>query len=308
VTVQINESYTELNATATDNLDASVTVSVSGTVDTETVGEYTITYTATDAAGNTSTLTRTVNVSDTPPRLSTVVTENYTMSIRTYYKFTNAEVFVLLYTPETGQTTLLPFIKLVVFNGNNAVYKRSFDQASNTTFIESSSISENGFYFSFRSNDTNVINGLTYNVNTNAISVIDLVGELRFTNAPLARHLVDREGYYYAVSTGEDRGLYQFKEDLSLEKVASLQGLNYTMFPITNIPNSTLQIIQLDAYGMDTFRELLIIDTASNTLVKSFFYSNSTANPNVGEQAYILGVLDDKIIIKICYCWRFGLF
>ena len=220
------------------------------------------------------------------------------MSIRTYYKFTNAEVFVLLYTPETGQTTLLPFIKLVVFNGNNAVYQRNFDQASNTTFLTSSSISENGFYFNFRSNDTNVINGLTYNVNTNAISVIDLVGELRFANAPITRYLVDRGGYYFVVSTGEDRGLYQFKEDLSLEKVASLQGLNYTMFPITNIPNSTLQIIQLDAYGMDRFRELLIIDTASNTLVKSFFYSNSTANPNVGEQAFLLGLLDDKIIIR----------
>jgi hypothetical protein len=220
------------------------------------------------------------------------------MSIRTYYKYTNAEVFILLYTPATGQTTLRPFTKIVVFNGNNAVYQRNFDQASNTTFITSSNISENGFYFSFRSNDTNVINGLTYNVNTNAVSVMDLVGDIRFSSASITRYLVDRGGYYFVVSTGEDKGLYVFKEDLSLEKVMSFQGSNYTNFPIIAIPNSTIQIIQLDAYGMDRFRELLIINTASNTLVKSFFYSSSTANPNVGEQAYVLGVLDDKIIIK----------
>jgi hypothetical protein len=298
ITVQINEAYTELNATATDNLDATVTVTVSGTVDTATVGAYTMTYTATDAAGNTSTLTRTVNVSDTPPRLSTLVTENYTMSIRTYYKYTNAEVFILLYTPVSGQTTLRPFTKIVVFNGNNAVYQRNFDQASNTTFITSSNISENGFYFNFRSNDTNVINGLTYNVNTNAISVIDLVGDLRFANAPITRYLVDRGGYYFVVSTGEDKGLYVFKEDLSLEKVMGFQGSNYMNFPIITIPNSTIQIIELTAYGMDIFREILLIDTTSNTVVKSFFYSHSSANPNVGEEAYVLGVLDDKIIIK----------
>ena len=47
------------------------TVSSSGSVDTNTVGTYTITYSATDAAGNTSTATRTVNVVDTTPPVIT---------------------------------------------------------------------------------------------------------------------------------------------------------------------------------------------------------------------------------------------
>ena len=41
------------------------TVTITGSVDTDTLGSYTITYTATDANSNTGTATRTVNVVDT---------------------------------------------------------------------------------------------------------------------------------------------------------------------------------------------------------------------------------------------------
>ena len=44
--------YTDLGASATDNKDASVTVTQVGIVDTSAVGIYTITYSAVDAAGN----------------------------------------------------------------------------------------------------------------------------------------------------------------------------------------------------------------------------------------------------------------
>ena len=55
-------SYVEAGATATDNKDGSVAVSISGTVDTSVLGTYTITYTAIDQAGNSAPVTRTVNV------------------------------------------------------------------------------------------------------------------------------------------------------------------------------------------------------------------------------------------------------
>ena len=60
-TVELGATYTDAGATS----DGGETVSSSGTVDTNTLGSYTITYSATDAAGNTSTATRTVNVVDT---------------------------------------------------------------------------------------------------------------------------------------------------------------------------------------------------------------------------------------------------
>jgi len=65
VGVALNVTYNDAGATATDNVDSSVTVNSSGSVDTATVGTYTITYSATDVAGNAAvTKTRTVIVYD----------------------------------------------------------------------------------------------------------------------------------------------------------------------------------------------------------------------------------------------------
>jgi len=65
-----SETYTELGATATDSTDGALTVNVTGTVDTNTVGTYEITYAATDSDGNETQVIRTVHVVDTvPPRL-----------------------------------------------------------------------------------------------------------------------------------------------------------------------------------------------------------------------------------------------
>ena len=59
------DPYTDAGATATDNIDTSVTVTTTGGVNIDQVNSYTITYTATDAEGNEATaVVRTVNVSD----------------------------------------------------------------------------------------------------------------------------------------------------------------------------------------------------------------------------------------------------
>ena len=47
-TVELGSTYTDAGATA----DGGETVTTSGSVDVNTVGTYTITYSATDAAGN----------------------------------------------------------------------------------------------------------------------------------------------------------------------------------------------------------------------------------------------------------------
>ena len=59
-------------------LSGTVEVVTSGTVDTDTVGEYTLTYTSTDASGNAGTATRTVNVTDTT---SPVFTSSSTFTV-----------------------------------------------------------------------------------------------------------------------------------------------------------------------------------------------------------------------------------
>ncbi len=71
-TVELGATYTEAGATA----DGGETVTSTGTVDTSTVGAYTITYSATDAANNTGTATRTVNVVDTTAPVITLTGDN----------------------------------------------------------------------------------------------------------------------------------------------------------------------------------------------------------------------------------------
>ena len=61
--------YTDEGATAEDSIDGPVTVTTSGdNFDTAAEATFTITYTATDAAGNTSTATRNVIIKDDPNR------------------------------------------------------------------------------------------------------------------------------------------------------------------------------------------------------------------------------------------------
>jgi hypothetical protein len=62
ITIVLNTPYTDAGATATDNVDGELTVTATGTVDTNFAGTYYIVYKASDAAGNEAEATRTVVV------------------------------------------------------------------------------------------------------------------------------------------------------------------------------------------------------------------------------------------------------
>jgi len=62
--ISVGGSYHELGATVSDNVDSHLTAVSTGDVDTTKVGTYTVTYTATDSAGNIGTAKRVVNVID----------------------------------------------------------------------------------------------------------------------------------------------------------------------------------------------------------------------------------------------------
>jgi len=83
IILELGETYEELGASAVDNSDGNVSVEISGTVDTTTIGKYTLTYRASDSSANTASLTRTITVEKTidPPtvdisdELNTVLSE-----------------------------------------------------------------------------------------------------------------------------------------------------------------------------------------------------------------------------------------
>jgi len=76
MSLHVGDTYIEPGAEATDNVDGNLTssINITGTVDTNTVGNYTIFYQVKDRAGNEANATRTVNVlaqvDTTPPVLT----------------------------------------------------------------------------------------------------------------------------------------------------------------------------------------------------------------------------------------------
>ncbi len=85
VTNECHTSYSDPSASASDDCDAGALVSTSGTVDLNTVGVYTRTYTATDASGNHSSTTRQITVSDTVAPVITVTAGVSTVECHTSY-------------------------------------------------------------------------------------------------------------------------------------------------------------------------------------------------------------------------------
>jgi surface protein len=77
ISIPLGRAYFATTATANDDIDGIVTVTVEGSVNTDTLGTYTLTYTATDAAGNQSTVTQTVIVRELLPFITTWKTDNY---------------------------------------------------------------------------------------------------------------------------------------------------------------------------------------------------------------------------------------
>ncbi len=80
-TVSAGATYSDPGATAIDNVDGDLSGSItaSGSVNTAVAGIYTLTYSVTDAAGNSSTLDRTVVVADQPPTLVLIGDNPFTL-------------------------------------------------------------------------------------------------------------------------------------------------------------------------------------------------------------------------------------
>ena len=72
IVLSLHEDFSDPGATATDDRDGAVAVRVSGSVDSDRAGEYTLTYSAADAAGNSASTARTVRVVDDIPPVVTL--------------------------------------------------------------------------------------------------------------------------------------------------------------------------------------------------------------------------------------------
>jgi hypothetical protein len=113
-TISLQGTYTELGATANDDEDGALTPSSSGTVDVNHTGTYTITYSATDKAGNTGTATRTVTVKNDVESM----TGTYTCTISGSPNYVYTQTITA--SPTTNRRIL--FGKFGDYAGNTGIY------------------------------------------------------------------------------------------------------------------------------------------------------------------------------------------
>jgi hypothetical protein len=151
VTLEVGATYTDLGATATDNYDTSVTVTVGGdTVDTTTVGTYTVTYNASDAAGNNATeVTRTVNVVDsTAPVITLTGDATVTLEVGATYTDLGAtatdnydtSVTVTVGGDTVDTTTVGTYT--VTYNASDAAGNNATEVTRTVNVVESLSVNE----------------------------------------------------------------------------------------------------------------------------------------------------------------------
>ena len=108
VSLEAGTAYTDAGATATDNIDGSITSSIVtvNPVDIDTVGTYTVTYNVSDAAGNAATaVTRSVEVVEPTPILTGYFTDSAVEGL-TYKTDTQSGVTDLngAFTYQAGET------------------------------------------------------------------------------------------------------------------------------------------------------------------------------------------------------------
>ncbi len=190
-TVELGDVYVDAGATA----DTGETVVTIGTVDTNTVGSYTITYTATDSAGNIGTATRTVNVVDTTDPVITITGDNpATVELGTAYSDAGATATDLddvTVTSTSNVDTDTVGTYSVVYtatdaSGNSSTASRTVNVIDTTSPIINSpssfTVVEN--QLSIGTVEVSDAGDVTFSVTGSDIIVIDQNGVLSFVTAP----------------------------------------------------------------------------------------------------------------------------
>jgi hypothetical protein len=160
MTISLNSTFVDPGATASDDKDGNISnVTLSGTVDKDTKGDYTLTYSATDAAGNTGTATRTVHVvNDAEPLAGNYNVTDSVIGGSTYH-------YTQTITTDNHVNKRFHFSKFADYNNNTTIYgtlttSTTFDiptqsgtgigtLVENHTFSGTGIISGNNFGFTY---------------------------------------------------------------------------------------------------------------------------------------------------------------
>ena len=186
IALMVDDTYTDAGATATDNIDGTITSSIitTGTVNTAVAGTYLITYNVFDAAGNAATpVIRTIIVSIPPPTTKTL-----------------AEV-TLATTTLTTSSSFLNYLTSIgvsntsgIYNQNNTIVNDPYIAYKSTITIPNGNFNALSY-----SNKTGLINNLKtwyaieLNVNANNFGVILREGSIVIDVTILNDNIINTE-------------------------------------------------------------------------------------------------------------------
>lgn len=118
MTVSLQGTFTDPGATADDNKDGKLTPSVTGSVNTNLTGVYEITYTATDAAGNSASAVRKVTVKNDADALN----GTYSVAGTQTAGGTGTYTYTQTIAASTTRNNRVIFGKIGNYAGNTSIY------------------------------------------------------------------------------------------------------------------------------------------------------------------------------------------
>jgi Flavin containing amine oxidoreductase/Bacterial surface protein, Ig-like domain len=130
-----NTLFTDPGATATDNVDGDISssIQVSGSVDTSTVGSYTLTYSVSDAAGNSASANRNVEVTaDTGGEIDTVTISE------AWYNTGKGELRVTASSSDSGVVMTVEGYGVMTLKRGSYTYKKRTRPGPTTVTVTSS--------------------------------------------------------------------------------------------------------------------------------------------------------------------------
>ena len=276
LTLEVGDTYTDPGATA----DTGETVTPTGTVNTDIAGDYTITYTATDAAGNEATKERTVTVNPTAPKAVSNLTATATPNT----------VMLSWVTPGDGGATIT---KYQMKQGTGTYTDIAGSDDETTTHTVTGLTEQTAYTFNIRA-----VNSVGTGEEATAVTITTTDGSAPYlTETPtLATSNTDSA---YAKEGDTLTLTFTTSEALSQTPTVQIAGQTVTLPTVTaNTYTATYTVTVGTPEGAVTYNIGELTDTAGNTadppLVTSSITLDSTA-PTVSSVP-LTGVLGDTYL------------
>ena len=272
ISILVGDTYIENGCVATDALDGDLTSSIitSGTVDTSTVGTYTLVYSVSDSASNIVSTTRTVIVNSSPDTTAPVITLIGSSTINLPLGDTFTDPGATATDNVDGDLTSSITTSGTVDTSTAGTYIIAYsvsDAASNTASVNRTVVvnnAANSGNISFvngtcecpnaAAGDTDVIGGVTYT----AVDNSTIAGQIANGNVNLCTTLVTDMIYQFSDNTS-------FNSDISF-------------WDVSNVTRMRLMFYNATSFNQD----IGSWDTSNVTDMMQMFQGAESFNQNIG--------------------------